>query len=575
MCDRILSGVSFAICIAIVTVTTAHAQQKPTRSELRNRIGPSVVVLDATTKDDETLGFGSGFLIDTDQKLVVTNLHVVSGAERVKATFTDDTELLVESVRFVDYDRDLAVLQLKGDLPQEANAVVASDFQTVDIGYNVWTIGHPEGLRNTVDWGEINALRSGDELGRKEFTKWIQTDAVISQGSSGGPLLDENGRVIGVVTLTFQNQISMAVNIQDVIDELWSAAKNPALPLPLEPGDEQDVLSSVSPDVADVYEEYNQAFEDVDDLPSLQKVQRRFASRFLKIAKDEQRSTWGRVQATLLTLQNAKIGSPEMHAAAQLLKEDVSQGRWQKSIRRQLTAIGGAAATDLIQAFLAKAETPELQAEITGQLTVHYLHRLQNAALEDVLPDVVALRHQAARQIERLNQEFKDTEIQPAFQTYTGKELGEYFANALEQLPVGKQAPDIKGVDTYNNSFQLSDFSGKVILLDFFADWCPYCREMYAHERELVEEYDGKPFVILGVNTDSQERLRELVEDKQVTWKTWADGPEGPISTEWEIASYPTMFLLDRKGIVRASLEGAVSADILDRLIEQLMNENE
>ncbi len=80
------------------------------------------------------------------------------------------------------------------------------------------------------------------------------------------------------------------------------------------------------------------------------------------------------------------------------------------------------------------------------------------------------------------------------------------------------------GSDVDGKSFKLSDYSGKVVILDFFADWCPYCVRMYPEEREPAEKMADKPFAMLGVNCDSPDTLRQILADKKVTWRCWSDG---------------------------------------------------
>jgi thiol-disulfide isomerase/thioredoxin len=86
-------------------------------------------------------------------------------------------------------------------------------------------------------------------------------------------------------------------------------------------------------------------------------------------------------------------------------------------------------------------------------------------------------------------------------------------------------APDITGADVDGKTFRLSDYRGKVVLLDFFVDGCPDCRAIYPQERRLVKKYANRPFVLLGVNSDKEERtLKQLLANQTVTWRCWWDG---------------------------------------------------
>jgi hypothetical protein len=76
---------------------------------------------------------------------------------------------------------------------------------------------------------------------------------------------------------------------------------------------------------------------------------------------------------------------------------------------------------------------------------------------------------------------------------------------------------------------------------------------MYPHERSLVKRLEGKPFVILGVNSDPKQKLRDVVKKESMTWRSWWDGGDtsGPIATKWNVSGWPTLYLIDHKGVIR------------------------
>jgi hypothetical protein len=84
-----------------------------------------------------------------------------------------------------------------------------------------------------------------------------------------------------------------------------------------------------------------------------------------------------------------------------------------------------------------------------------------------------------------------------------------------------------------------------------------------------------KPFALVGVNCDNQQVLMNLVERKVVTWRTFADGAGGPIATEWEINSFPNLYLVDHNGIVRRLFRGVPSEESLQEAIATLVREAE
>jgi len=152
-------------------------------------------------------GTGSGFLID-HEGYIVTNNHVVEGAEEVQVTFHNGTVVRAEIVG-TDPDSDLAVIKV--DLPAEVrdiHPVELGDSDAVEIGQRAIALGNPFGLRGTLTTGIVSALGRSLPLGRASIVigarfsipELIQTDAAINPGNSGGPLLDSQGRVIGVNT---------------------------------------------------------------------------------------------------------------------------------------------------------------------------------------------------------------------------------------------------------------------------------------------------------------------------------------------------------------------------------------
>ena len=96
---------------------------------------------------------------------------------------------------------------------------------------------------------------------------------------------------------------------------------------------------------------------------------------------------------------------------------------------------------------------------------------------------------------------------------------------------------------------------------------------MYSHERSLVKQLSDKPFTIIGVNSDrDREKIREVVKEKNLTWRSfWNDsGADGKISDQWKIKGWPTIFVLDDKGVIRYK---NVRGDQLDDAIVSLLKE--
>ena len=162
--------------------------------EIYRRAGSGVVQV--TTQGQQGSGLGSGFVIDRDGH-IVTNYHVIDGAETIQVSFSNKDTLAAELVG-TDPSTDLALLQVEAG----ANALTPlklADSDAVRVGDPVVAIGNPFGLERTVTSGIVSALqRAVTAPNGYTIDEVIQTDAPINQGNSGGPLFDGRGQVIGV-----------------------------------------------------------------------------------------------------------------------------------------------------------------------------------------------------------------------------------------------------------------------------------------------------------------------------------------------------------------------------------------
>lgn len=145
-------------------------------------------------------GQGSGFVWDTKGH-IVTNNHVLATADRVLVTFYDDIIAEAEVVG-TDLDSDLAVIRVDVDL-SHLPPITLGDSDALKVGHQAIAIGNPFGQVGTMTRGIISALGRTFSPGQSRFAipEMIQTDAAINPGNSGGPLLDSQGRVVGVNTL--------------------------------------------------------------------------------------------------------------------------------------------------------------------------------------------------------------------------------------------------------------------------------------------------------------------------------------------------------------------------------------
>lgn len=138
---------------------------------------------------------GSGFVIDGEEGIIITNNHVIEGADEITANFNDGTKLVAEIIG-TDEKTDLAVLKVTPETPLKA--VDFGDSEKIRVGDWVMAIGNPFGLGGTVTVGIVSARNR--DINSGPYDNFIQTDASINRGNSGGPLFDMQGNVIGINT---------------------------------------------------------------------------------------------------------------------------------------------------------------------------------------------------------------------------------------------------------------------------------------------------------------------------------------------------------------------------------------
>jgi S1-C subfamily serine protease len=183
--------------------------------------------------EDKEASSGSGFLISKAGRLV-TNFHVIDGAERIVAVFPDEREVPVHGVWLADARVDLAVLQLA---PGSYDALELAALPARE-GEEIVVIGSPLGLSNAISTGIVGALRQDgfQQRGgsrREERLSWtMQISAAVSPGSSGSPILRGNGEVVGVVVGTVLGLDGMHFGIE-VAELKGLLAQAPAAPRPL------------------------------------------------------------------------------------------------------------------------------------------------------------------------------------------------------------------------------------------------------------------------------------------------------------------------------------------------------
>jgi S1-C subfamily serine protease len=239
--SRMVVAGALSIAVALAGSIAADAGALPGEATLKvapllKKLAPAVVSIEirgrvlseSGAKKNETHeihGFGSGVIYDAGQGLVVTNSHVIEHAEQMTVTLTDGRELAAKRVG-ADPDFDLAIIKVEA---KNLTSMPFADSSELQIGDFVLAIGFPIGMGQTVTSGIVGGLHRNN-VGIEQYENFIQTDAAIYPGSSGGALVNLEGDLVGICTafggsgnnnpgMGFAIPVNMARTIADQIIE--------------------------------------------------------------------------------------------------------------------------------------------------------------------------------------------------------------------------------------------------------------------------------------------------------------------------------------------------------------------
>ncbi len=207
----------FACSLIFSSRPAARAADSVNLADLIAKVEPSVVRIDVT--HGESKGVGSGYVIGEDGT-VATNYHVIAGASEATAVFKNGDKADVQGTLWLDPKRDIAILKIN----KQGLTPLPLAVQLPRSGDSVAAIGRPVGLSFSASEGIVSAVRQGKELSDDDSFPgtWIQTTAPISPGNSGGPLVNQEGKVVAMPTmvLVIGQNLNFAISSIDVADAL-------------------------------------------------------------------------------------------------------------------------------------------------------------------------------------------------------------------------------------------------------------------------------------------------------------------------------------------------------------------
>ena len=202
--DKLWTFRQFAIIVLLLfyTINTAPAQTILPPEDIAEKALAATVYLEMKDKNGKTLGIGSGFFVQSN--IIATNYHVIEGAAKGTAKLVGkNTKYNIEGVTATDKANDLALLKVRAF---RTNSLSLGDSDKIRIGETVYVAGNPKGLEGTFSDGIISSRRDKDTKERLQMT------APISPGSSGGPVLNKKGEVVGVSFAVYKSLDAQNLN---------------------------------------------------------------------------------------------------------------------------------------------------------------------------------------------------------------------------------------------------------------------------------------------------------------------------------------------------------------------------
>jgi S1-C subfamily serine protease len=206
------------------TSIQAHGQSAPLRKDIPSiaKAANRAIVTIVMANDDKPIARGTGFLVRPDGA-IVTNYHVIATGNSAAVKFADGTMLPVDGVLAADKDHDVAIVKVHGKTFQ---TLTLGNSDQIQVGEDVVAIGNPLGLELTVSNGIVSGIRTDEK------DKLVQITAPISHGSSGGPLFNMFGEVVGITAGALEGgeNLNFAVPINEGKKLLLNSARLRELP---------------------------------------------------------------------------------------------------------------------------------------------------------------------------------------------------------------------------------------------------------------------------------------------------------------------------------------------------------
>ena len=221
-----MAHILYTLVVVIMLVTTATTLPAQTTEEIAENALAATVYLEMQDNNGLTLGIGSGFFVRPDQ--IATNFHVIQGAARGTAKLVSKrTKYTIIGITATDEDNDLVLLKV---ISHGIKPLLLGNSDTVRTGAQVYVVGNPKGMEGTFSEGIISSIR------REGTQTRFQMTAPISSGSSGGPVLNRKGEVIGISVSVHPDPDAQNINFAIPVNKLKKLLTRAETATPLRQG---------------------------------------------------------------------------------------------------------------------------------------------------------------------------------------------------------------------------------------------------------------------------------------------------------------------------------------------------
>jgi thiol-disulfide isomerase/thioredoxin len=302
-------------------------------------------------------------------------------------------------------------------------------------------------------------------------------------------------------------------------------------------------------------------------IAKLPEITKPFSDKAVALAKQDLKDP-----VALECLLFAVTEAQNEQAAALLVDSQMEHKRFPE-ICGALAAQGGdnPACIKVLQLTVEKSKNKDLQGNASLGLAQMYYQHTEDPKISADPKKVAELLKQAEDTAEKVKKDYADVKSPEG-------ELGKVADKLLldiHTLAIGKSAPDVVSKDLNDKEVKLSGLKGNVVVLDIWATWCGPCRAMIPHERQLVEKLKGKPFLLVSISADDEKKtLTDFLEKEKMPWTHWWEGrKETGILKDWNVRFFPTVYILDSKGVIRyKNVRGKKMDEAVEKLLAEIGN---